>query len=89
MRHLVTGGAEAHLWRLADRSDHLWFRGHRASVVDAAWSPDGAWLATCSADGTTCIWPRDPVAAARRLPLRTPTDAERQKYGLPGAPAPR
>jgi serine/threonine protein kinase/WD40 repeat protein len=87
--HLVTGGAEAHLWRLGDRSDHLWFRGHRASVVDAAWSPDGAWLATCSADGTTCIWPRDPVATARRLPLRTPTDAERQKYGLPGDPAPR
>ncbi len=87
--HLVTGGAEAHLWRLADRSDHLWFRGHRKSVLDAAWSPDGSWLATCSADGTTCVWPRDPVAAARRLPLRPPTDAERRKYGLPGDPAPR
>ena len=32
------------------------FKGHRASVLDAAFSPRGAKVATASADGTGRIW---------------------------------
>ncbi|MFI8500817.1 NACHT and WD repeat domain-containing protein [Streptomyces sp. NPDC085524] len=32
-------------------------RGFRASVTDAAWSPDGRWLAASSGDGGLRAWP--------------------------------
>jgi WD40 repeat protein/DNA-binding SARP family transcriptional activator len=30
--------------------------GHKAPISDVAWSPDGRWIATASADGSTRIW---------------------------------
>lgn len=60
---------EAQLWRTADGSERFRFHGHRGAVDHGAFSPDGTWAATCARDGTTCIWPTDPVATAGRLPL--------------------
>ncbi|XP_046386509.1 protein HIRA isoform X2 [Ischnura elegans] len=31
-------------------------RGHAGDVLDLAWSPHDAWLATCSVDNTVIIW---------------------------------
>jgi WD40 repeat protein/DNA-binding SARP family transcriptional activator len=33
--------------------------GHKASLSDVAWSPDGRWIATSSFDGSTRIWDAD------------------------------
>ncbi|MBL8735231.1 MAG: protein kinase [Planctomycetes bacterium] len=81
---VVTGGKEARTFA-ADGRDGFYFRSHRAAVLDLAVAPDGRFVASCASDGTTCLWPTDPVAACRRLSFRTPTDAERQAYGLPSA----
>ena len=82
---VVTGGKEARTFAAADASDGFYFRSHRTPVLDIAVAPDGRFIASCASDGTTCLWPTDPVAACRRLSLRTPTDAERRAYGLPPA----
>jgi WD40 repeat protein len=76
------GSVEAQLWDVATGDELLRFRGHRGGIVSTAFSPDAAWAVTTSRDGTSCVWPTDPVAVARRLPL-TPLDAsERQRHGL-------
>lgn len=79
---VVTGGKEARTFAAADASDGFYFRSHRAAVLDLAVAPDGRFVASCASDGTTCLWPTDPVAACRRLSFRTPTDAERRAYDL-------
>ena len=61
----------AQLWRAADGVELLHFDGHRGSIEWGSFNSTGEWIATCARDHTTCIWPTDPVAAARRLPLRT------------------
>ena len=61
----------AQLWRAADGEEVLHFDGHRGSIEWGTFNSTGEWIATCARDRTTCIWPTDPVAAARRLPLRT------------------
>jgi eukaryotic-like serine/threonine-protein kinase len=69
---LCTGGgpqAEARLVRTSDGKELLRFRGHRGNVECAAFRRDGSVAATSARDGTTCLWPTDPIAAARRLPL--------------------
>ncbi len=75
-------GVEAQLWNVADGTELLRFRGHRGAIGSTAFSPDAAWAATASSDGTTCVWPTDPVAVARRLPLRPLEPGERQRHGL-------
>jgi len=59
----------AQLWRTRDGEELLHFDGHRGSIAWGTFHRSGEWIATCSHDHTTCIWPTDPVAAARRLPL--------------------
>ncbi|MBL8729936.1 MAG: serine/threonine protein kinase [Planctomycetes bacterium] len=76
------GGVEAQLWNVTDGSELLRFRGHHGAIGGAAFSPDAAWAVTASTDGTTCVWPTDPVAVARRLPLRPLEPIERQRHGL-------
>jgi WD40 repeat protein len=64
---VLTCGDEAVLWQVADGTELLRFRGHRGGVEHGAFAPDGGSIATVSRDGTICVWPTDPVAAARRL----------------------
>jgi WD40 repeat protein/serine/threonine protein kinase len=50
-------GFEWYYWqRLCHLQLHT-FIGHRAPLTSVAWSPDGKFLATGSADGTAKIWP--------------------------------
>jgi serine/threonine protein kinase/WD40 repeat protein len=62
----------AQLWRTTDGTEELHFNGHRASLMHATFDSTGALAATSAADGSVWIWPTDPVAVARRLPLHTP-----------------
>jgi WD40 repeat protein len=76
------GSVEAQLWQVADGQELLRFRGHRGAIASACFSPDASWAVTASSDGTACVWPTDPVAVARRLPLRPLEPAERERHGL-------
>ena len=40
---------------------------HGDRVTDLDWSPDGAMLLSCSADGTACLWRTDGGALVRTL----------------------
>ncbi len=82
------GSLAARLWDVtgSQPEEVLSFRGHRGTALSASFSQDGAWAVSTSRDGTACFWPTDPVAAARRLPLRTLTDTERGRHHLPPAP---
>jgi WD40 repeat protein len=70
----VGKGGSAQLWRVNDATEVLHFHGHR----DPMWgtlNSNGAWAATSARDGTTCIWPTDPVAVAKRLPIQSANSA--------------
>ncbi len=43
------------------------FTGHREQITGLTWSPDGARLASISADGTLRIWSLDQVPGPRRV----------------------
>ncbi|MGH0145761.1 UNVERIFIED_CONTAM: hypothetical protein FKN15_034721 [Acipenser sinensis] len=45
-------------------------RSHTGDVMDVAWSPHDAWLASCSVDNTIVIW------NARKFPVYTPTNMD-------------
>ncbi len=62
-----SANAEALLWRLADGTELVRFRDHRGPVEWGTFHPDGSAVATTAGDGTTCIWPTDPVGVAKRL----------------------
>jgi len=70
-RAIVTGsdesGAETVVWDVADGSERLRFRGHRAPIDWATFFHDGRAVATAARDGTICVWPTDPAAVARKL----------------------
>ena len=44
------------LWDVAKRQQLGGLRGHRERILDAAFSPDGEWIATASLDYTARIW---------------------------------
>ncbi|XP_069684030.1 protein HIRA isoform X2 [Periplaneta americana] len=46
-----SGNVNVETWRCATT-----LRGHNGDVLDMAWSPHDAWLATCSVDNTVIIW---------------------------------
>jgi WD40 repeat protein len=75
------GNFEGQLWR-TDGTELVRFHGHRGTVEWGAFNPDGTWAVTTSRDGTARIWPTDPVAVARRLPLRKLTATEKVSHGL-------
>lgn len=45
------GKVNVETWRCAAT-----LRGHNGDVLDMAWSPHDAWLATCSVDNTVIVW---------------------------------
>jgi WD40 repeat protein/DNA-binding SARP family transcriptional activator len=68
---LVVGSFEAPVAVVIDtRTGEEVFRleGHEWAVFDARWSPDGAWIATASGDGTARIW--DAQTGAPRFTLK-------------------
>ena len=58
----------AQLWRVTDGTEVVHFNGHRDSLVWGTFNGATTWVATSARDGTTCIWPTDPVSVAERLP---------------------
>jgi WD40 repeat protein len=44
------------VWDAASGEGLLSLVGHSDEVRDVAWSPDGKWIATASADGTARVW---------------------------------
>jgi WD40 repeat protein len=64
---IATGGIDGivRVGRLAGGEPHI-LAGHRGAINAMAFSPDGRWLATASADFTIRIWP---VPDVSRTPL--------------------
>lgn len=48
------------LWRVADGTLLCILEGHTRPINSVAFSPDGAYLASCSDDGTVCLWGLEP-----------------------------
>jgi hypothetical protein len=56
------------VWHVSSGKLVVTLRGHTHKVYSAAFSPDGKWVVTASADGTAQVWHRSsgkPVAALR------------------------
>ena len=70
----VGKGGSAQLWRVSDASEVLQFQGHRNPMWGSL-NSKGTWAATSARDGTTCIWPTNPVAVAKRLPIQSTNSA--------------
>ncbi|MGH6917977.1 MAG: hypothetical protein ACREJ0_09765, partial [Geminicoccaceae bacterium] len=82
---LATASADATvgLWDATTGERLLTFAGHTGEVWHVAFSPDGAWLATASADGTARVYPLSLdqlVARARALQTRALTQRECRQY---------
>lgn len=48
------------LWRVADGALLCTLEGHTGPINDLAFSPDGAYLVSCSDDGTVRLWGTEP-----------------------------
>lgn len=57
----------AHLWNANDGSEVLHFSAQRGALRWGTINNNGTWAATCADDGTTCIWPTNPVEVATAL----------------------
>ena len=65
----------AQLWRVADGAELVHFDGHRDKLSWGTFNDAGTWAATAARDGTTCIWPTDPTAVAKRISSQVPASA--------------
>jgi WD40 repeat protein len=74
------------LWDVESGLPWMTLTGHAGPVYSAVFSPDGERLATTSGDGTVRLWPVDPLPLARSRRPRTPTAAERLRFGLEAVP---
>ncbi len=62
-----TRSGTAHLWNTNDGSEVLHFSAQRGALRWGTINSNGTWAATCADDGTTCIWPTNPVEVATAL----------------------
>jgi WD40 repeat protein len=90
-RRVLLGGGTAReqgaqLWDQDQGIQLLRFQGQHGQLTSCAFSHDGQWAITGSRDRSAYIWPTDPVAVARRLPLRQLTADERSSFDLPPLP---
>lgn len=67
-RTFLTGSQDAEVWDWESGRHLRTLAGHSGSVIHAAFSPDGARLATASRDGTIRLW--DPRTGEQQLVLR-------------------
>lgn len=61
-RALVHEAGPLTCFDLTNATARTWHQGHDATVVDVAWTPDGALLATLGADGAVRVWEVAPAA---------------------------
>ncbi|MFO0604754.1 MAG: hypothetical protein U0324_16345 [Polyangiales bacterium] len=61
-RALVHEAGPLACFDLANATSRTWHQGHDATVVDVAWTPDGALLASLGADGAVRVWEVAPPA---------------------------
>ena len=52
----INKGVSMRLWDLMMGGTIQTFSMHRNDVNDLAWSPDGKWIASASADHTVGLW---------------------------------
>jgi WD40 repeat protein len=58
-KRLVTAGRQDHavkVWDPATGALQLTLTGHKNNVMNAAFSPDGTWIASVSVDNTALVW---------------------------------
>jgi WD40 repeat protein len=59
----VAHDANTTLWALEERQARV-IRGQAPPYIEAAFTPDGQWLASFSAEGVLRLWPLSPVVAS-------------------------
>jgi WD40 repeat protein len=70
---LVIGGGEGRLYRLSPRDGAIAEPGeHSPGVLELAWKPGGAMLASSGQDGSVRLWNMDAEAGESRLLHRSP-----------------
>jgi WD40 repeat protein len=81
IRSIASGSVR--VWDTATGALQLTLRGHIGLIYNVSFSPDGRWLASYAADGTTRVWALDLdelADIARQRVTRDLTDAECQRY---------
>jgi len=54
--NLISVESSVHVWSALTGKTHVVYRGHQKSVLSVAWSPDGRYIASGSADTTVHVW---------------------------------
>ncbi|MEW5867713.1 MAG: tetratricopeptide repeat protein [Chloroflexota bacterium] len=70
---LAAAGDVIMLWNVADGQVLATLDSHSSKVTGLAWSPDGKYLASTSADGTLRLWGIGETASATPQPQVSPT----------------